>query len=432
MRERHVRPRAGGDRAWSAAALMTPTRPSSARSAGCPEAASEVVVEATDVHKWFGRLHVLKGVSLTVKRREVVVIIGPSGSGKTTFIRCINHLERIQQGRISVNGHLIGYRERERQAGRGQGEQHRRAAPGDRDGLPALQPLPAHDGAREHHRGARSRCAGMTEDEARDDGPRAADAGRPGRTRPTPIPAQLSGGQQQRVAIARALAMKPALMLFDEPTSALDPEMIGEVLEVMKELAREGMTMIVVSHEMGFAREVADRMVMMDDGLIIEEGTPEQLLQRTRARADEGLPLEDPLGLAADPVDLGARQACRLVLGPDASLRRLERDRRVLRLAALAGDQPAQPDRGQLRAAGAPRLDEGGDHHAPMVQALDGELHGDRVDAKLRGERGEVERAVGGGSQVAQDRGVEVGPGRRAGLRGASLRGAPSRASRAS
>ncbi len=200
---------------------------------GAPSPASGVVVEATDVEKWFGPLHVLRGITLSVRRAEVVVVIGPSGSGKTTFIRCINHLEKIQAGRIFVNGHLIGYR--------------------DENGK-------------------------LVEDREQNIARQRQDIGikRVGLAHKTDAyPAQLSGGQQQRVAIARALAMRPALMLFDEATSALDPEMIGEVLEVMKELAREGMTMIVVTHEMGFAREVADRVVMMDEGAIIEEGTPE-------------------------------------------------------------------------------------------------------------------------------------------------------------
>ncbi|HMJ81433.1 MAG TPA: amino acid ABC transporter ATP-binding protein [Candidatus Dormibacteraeota bacterium] len=233
----------------------------------------EVVVEAADIHKFFGRNEVLKGVSMTVKRQEVVVVIGPSGSGKTTFIRCINHLEKIQRGRIMVNGHLIGYRETN---GRLVEDKEKNIAQQRREIGMVFQRfnLFPHKTALENVIEAPVQVRGQKEAEAKAVGmalltrvglAQKADA----------YPAQLSGGQQQRVAIARALAMKPALMLFDEPTSALDPEMIGEVLEVMKELAREGMTMIVVSHEMGFAREVADRIVMMDDGLIVEEGTPE-------------------------------------------------------------------------------------------------------------------------------------------------------------
>ena len=240
---------------------------------GVPMPPNEVVVEATDVEKWFGRLHVLKGVSLTVRRREVVCVIGPSGSGKTTFIRCINHLEKIQAGRIFVNGHLIGYREvngrlvedRERTIAR------QRQAIGMVFQRFNLFP---HLTALENITEAPIRVRGMSRDEATELG-RALLLRVDLAAKESIYPGQLSGGQQQRVAIARALAMKPALMLFDEPTSALDPEMIGEVLAVMKELGREGMTMIVVTHEMGFAREVADRVVMMDDGRVVEDAVPD-------------------------------------------------------------------------------------------------------------------------------------------------------------
>ncbi|HZR91017.1 MAG TPA: amino acid ABC transporter ATP-binding protein [Gaiellaceae bacterium] len=233
----------------------------------------DVVVRAVDVRKRFGRLEVLKGVDFEVRRGETVCIIGPSGSGKSTFLRCINHLEKIDSGRIEVNGHLIGYRERngklvedsERNIARQRAEiglvfqrfnlfPHMTAlenvieAPVRVRGVPKEQAVAA----------AQELLARVGLADKRD-----------------VYPGKLSGGQQQRVAIARALAMNPALMLFDEPTSALDPEMIGEVLEVMKALAREGMTMVVVTHEMGFAREAADRVAMMDDGRIVEEGTPE-------------------------------------------------------------------------------------------------------------------------------------------------------------
>jgi polar amino acid transport system ATP-binding protein len=210
---------------------------------------------------------------MDVKRQEVVVVIGASGSGKTTFIRCVNHLEKIQEGRISVNGHLIGYREvggklvedREKNIAKQRQEigmvfqrfnlfPHMTALQNITEAPLLVRKTPSAE-AVEMGRALLARVGLSSKENV--------------------YPNQLSGGQQQRVAIARALAMKPALMLFDEPTSALDPEMIGEVLEVIKELAREGMTMIVVSHEMGFAREVADRVVMMDDGQIIEEGTPE-------------------------------------------------------------------------------------------------------------------------------------------------------------
>ena len=242
---------------------------------GLPEPTGDEVVQAIDVYKNFGRLEVLKGVSLTVRRGEVVVVIGPSGSGKTTFVRCINHLEKIQGGRIFVNGHMIGYREAR---GRLVEDRGRNIARQRREIGMVFQRFNLF-----HHKTALGniieapiQVLGMKRDEAvalgRDLLARVGLA-----SKADAYPAQLSGGQQQRVAIARALAMKPKLMLFDEPTSALDPEMIGEVLEVMRELAREGMTMIVVSHEMGFAREVADRVVMMDDGQILEEGPPAQL-----------------------------------------------------------------------------------------------------------------------------------------------------------
>ena len=240
---------------------------------GVPTPPTDMVVDATDVNKWFGKLHVLRDVTLTVKRQEVVVVLGPSGSGKTTFIRCVNHLEKIQSGRIFVNGHLIGYRDVN---GKLVEDKEANIARQRQEIGMVFQRfnLFPHKTALENIIEAPIQVRGTPKDEA-------IEMGRALLTRvglavkEQSYPSQLSGGQQQRVAIARALAMKPALMLFDEPTSALDPEMIGEVLEVMKELAREGMTMIVVTHEMGFAREVADRVVMMDDGVVVEEGTPE-------------------------------------------------------------------------------------------------------------------------------------------------------------
>jgi polar amino acid transport system ATP-binding protein len=240
---------------------------------GMPAVASEVVVEATGVEKRFGRLRVLRGVSITVRRGEVVCVIGPSGSGKTTLMRCINHLEKIQAGRIVVNGHLIGYREVN---GRLVEDSEQTIAQQRAEIGMVFQRfnLFPHMTALENIIEAPIHVRGMRPDEAAAMGMALLD--RVGLTvKANVYPGQLSGGQQQRVAIARALAMKPALMLFDEPTSALDPEMIGEVLEVMRELGREGMTMIVVTHEMGFAREVAHRMAMMDEGQIIEEGPPE-------------------------------------------------------------------------------------------------------------------------------------------------------------
>jgi polar amino acid transport system ATP-binding protein len=223
---------------------------------------------------------------MQVRRRETVCIIGPSGSGKTTFIRCINHLEKIDSGRIEVNGQLIGYREEKGKLV----EDSERSIARQRTQIGMVFQrfnLFPHMTALENVIEAPIRVLGVPEGKA------VAEAeallARVGLAEKcTTYPGKLSGGQQQRVAIARALAMKPALMLFDEPTSALDPEVIGEVLRVMEELAHEGMTMIVVSHEMGFARAAADRVVMMDDGRIIEEGTPEHFFvapthERTRA-----------------------------------------------------------------------------------------------------------------------------------------------------
>jgi len=245
---------------------------------GLPEPSNDEVVRAVDVRKSFGDLHVLKGVSLAVRRGEVVVIIGPSGSGKTTFVRCLNHLEKIQSGRILVNGHLIGYRE---VGGRLIEDRGRNIARQRREIGMVFQRFNLF-----HHKTALGNIVEAPIHVLRIPEATAIKTGRELLARvgladkADAYPSQLSGGQQQRVAIARALAMKPRLMLFDEPTSALDPEMIGEVLDVMRELAREGMTMIVVSHEMGFAREVADRVVMMDDGQIIEEGPPEQFFAK--------------------------------------------------------------------------------------------------------------------------------------------------------
>ena len=198
---------------------------------------SEPMVKAESVHKRFGRLEVLKGISLEVAPEEVVCLLGPSGSGKSTFLRCINHLEKIDGGRLWVDGELVGYRQKRRQALRAAGVGDRPQARRDRHGLPALQPLPAHDRARERDRGARSGSraaqAGGASTRARSCSTRVGLA-----DKIDEYPARLSGGQQQRVAIARALAMKPKLMLFDEVTSALDPELVKEVLDVMRELAR--------------------------------------------------------------------------------------------------------------------------------------------------------------------------------------------------
>ncbi len=257
---------------------MTTTSPSTA--------GTDVVMCADDVHKRFGRLEVLNGISLEVRKRETVVICGPSGSGKTTFIRCINHLEKIDSGRIEVNGHLIGYREENGKLV----EDSERSIARQRTQIGMVFQrfnLFPHMTALENVIEAPVRVLGVPGEKAIAEAEALLE--RVGLAQKRDVyPGKLSGGQQQRVAIARALAMKPALMLFDEPTSALDPEVIGEVLRVMEELAHEGMTMIVVSHEMGFARHAADRMVMMDDGRIIEEGTPEHFFtapQQERTKA---------------------------------------------------------------------------------------------------------------------------------------------------
>jgi polar amino acid transport system ATP-binding protein len=235
-------------------------------------AAADTVVRATDVHKRFGRLEVLKGIDLEVGRGEVVCVIGPSGSGKSTFLRCINHLEKIDAGRIEVNGRLIGYREKDGKLV----EDSEKSIARQRAEIGIVFQrfnLFPHKTALENVIEAPIRVRGVPKREAIVGAESLLD--RVGLADKRDVyPGKLSGGQQQRVAIARALAMNPSLMLFDEATSALDPEMIGEVLDVMRVLAREGMTMIVVTHEMGFAREAADRVAMMDEGRIVEEGSP--------------------------------------------------------------------------------------------------------------------------------------------------------------
>jgi polar amino acid transport system ATP-binding protein len=244
------------------------------------------MVKAEGVHKRFGRLEVLRGISLEVGRGEVMCIIGPSGSGKSTFLRTINHLEKINSGRLWVDGELVGYREH----GGKLHELHDRDVCKRRAEIGMVFQrfnLFPHRTALENVIEAPRIVRRVGRAEA------VADAERLLRRvglaeKVASYPSQLSGGQQQRVAIARALAMKPKLMLFDEPTSALDPELVGDVLDVMRDLARDGMTMVVVTHEMGFAREVADRLVFMDGGVIVEEGDPREVLanpshERTQA-----------------------------------------------------------------------------------------------------------------------------------------------------
>lgn len=232
------------------------------------------MVQAIDVHKRFGRLEVLNGVSFEIARGEVLVLMGPSGSGKSTLLRCINHLEKIHRGRIYIDGRLLGYYEKD---GRLVEERERKIARMRSEIGIVFQRfnLFPHMTALKNVIEAPIHVKKVAKKEAVEKGKEMLHKVGLADKMDT-YPSRLSGGQQQRVAIARALAMEPKLMLFDEPTSALDPELVGEVLDVMKQLASEGMTMIVVTHEMGFAREVADRMIFLDEGIIIEEGPPEQ------------------------------------------------------------------------------------------------------------------------------------------------------------
>jgi polar amino acid transport system ATP-binding protein len=244
------------------------------------------MVKAHEVCKSFGSLHVLKGITLEVDKGEVLCMVGPSGSGKSTFLRCINHLEQVNAGRLYVDGDLIGYRE----AGSKLHEISPRVAAKQRRDIGMVFQhfnLFPHRTVLQNIIEAPVQVKKVKKSEAMD---RARDLlDQVGLAeKASAYPAQLSGGQQQRVAIARALAMNPKLMLFDEPTSALDPELVGEVLEVMKKLAREGMTMVVVTHEMGFAREVANQLVFMDGGVVVESGPPRDVLanpqhERTKA-----------------------------------------------------------------------------------------------------------------------------------------------------
>jgi polar amino acid transport system ATP-binding protein len=237
---------------------------------------TEPMVKAEGVHKSFGRVEVLRGITLEVARGEVMCIIGPSGSGKSTFLRTINHLEKINRGRLWVDGSLVGYVQRGDRLHELPDKEvaTRRAEIGMVFQRFNLFPhKTALENVIEAPRLVRSVPKAQATEEA------SALLNRVGLAdKLASYPAQLSGGQQQRVAIARALAMKPKLMLFDEPTSALDPELVGDVLDVMRDLAREGMTMVVVTHEMGFAREVADKLVFMDGGVIVEAGDPREVL----------------------------------------------------------------------------------------------------------------------------------------------------------
>ncbi|TDE54531.1 amino acid ABC transporter ATP-binding protein [Nonomuraea mesophila] len=236
------------------------------------------MVRARGVRKHFGHLEVLKGIDLEVRQGEVVVVLGPSGSGKSTFLRCVNHLETIDGGSIHVDGELIGF---EASGGRVRHLRKREVTRQRREIGMVFQQfnLFPHFTVVQNVIEAPVGVRGEPRDQAKE---RAhALLRRVGlEEKAHAYPRQLSGGQQQRVAIARALAMRPKLMLFDEPTSALDPELVGEVLAVMKGLAEDGLTMIVVTHEIGFAREVADRVVFMDDGVVVESGAPSDVLDR--------------------------------------------------------------------------------------------------------------------------------------------------------
>ncbi len=244
------------------------------------------MLQAVGVHKSFGAVQVLRGIDLEVQPGEVMVIIGPSGSGKSTFLRCINHLEKVNAGQLSVDGELVGYRRhgdklyelRDREVCRKRAEigmvfQHFNLFPN----MTVLENVIE----------APVRVRGQQKPAAVANARRL--LGQVGLAdKEKSYPRQLSGGQQQRVAIARALAMDPKLMLFDEPTSALDPELVGDVLDVMKQLAQGGMTMIVVTHEIGFAREVGDKLVFMDEGVVVEAGNPREIIanpQHDRTKA---------------------------------------------------------------------------------------------------------------------------------------------------
>jgi ABC-type polar amino acid transport system ATPase subunit len=266
--------------------------------------ATETLVKVEGLHKSFGQLHVLKGVDFEVRRGEVIVLIGPSGSGKSTLLRCLNFLEEPQQGVISIGGVSV-------QCG-SRGKAHNQAVHEVRlkCGMVFQEfNLFPHKSVTENVIEAPIMVKGLSKDAANKQAiDLLAKVGLSDRA--DYYPSQISGGQKQRVAIARALAMEPELMLFDEPTSALDPELIGEVLNVMKDLAHEGMTMIVVSHEMGFARDVADKVIFMDDGYFVEQGPPEDVFfrpkeERTQKFLRHILPEKVPelaaeLGIVAD------------------------------------------------------------------------------------------------------------------------------------
>ena len=241
---------------------------------------SEYILETQDIIKNFGNIHVLKGIDLKVKKGEVICIIGASGAGKSTYLRSLNQLEKITSGKIFINGELFLHREKGHTVDR---------LPKDKMKELLLEMgmcfqnfnLFPHKTVLENLMLAPTLVRKENKQEVMEEALKLLDeVGLSDKV--NEYPSRLSGGQQQRVAIARALAMHPEIMLFDEPTSALDPELVGDVLEVMKKLAREGMTMLCVTHEMGFAREVADRVLFMDDGIIAEEGTPEEIFNNPK------------------------------------------------------------------------------------------------------------------------------------------------------
>ena len=241
---------------------------------------TEVMVDAQGVRKRFGRQEVLRGITLQVRTGEVMCIIGPSGSGKSTFLRCINHLEKVDAGRLTVDGELVGYRE---QGGKLYELRDREVCQRRADVGMVFQ----HFNLFPHMTAMENIIVGpiRVKGEAKPTAIRRAEQllTRVGLAEKfDAYPRQLSGGQQQRVAIARALCMQPKLMLFDEPTSALDPELVSDVLDVMRSLADDGMTMVVVTHEIGFAREVGDSLVFMDEGVVVEAGPPKEVLSSPR------------------------------------------------------------------------------------------------------------------------------------------------------
>lgn len=231
------------------------------------DSTSKIMIQSKDLHKQFGELHVLKGINAEVKEKEVVVVIGPSGSGKSTFLRCLNLLEDITSGEVWIQGANIADKKTNINEVR------------QNVGMVFQQfNLFPHKTTLDNITLAPRKILNKSKAEAEEKAYQLLD--KVGlRDKAKVYPDNLSGGQKQRVAIARALAMEPKVMLFDEPTSALDPEMVGEVLQVMKQLALEGMTMVVVTHDMGFAREVGDRVIFMDEGILVEEGTPEQIFK---------------------------------------------------------------------------------------------------------------------------------------------------------